>query len=211
MSCVLFVIFLDFMNLVLLEPAEVEEGHARISAPDRRYIHCTTVLKVVEGSIVRVGVIGGAMFDATVAQVGELEIEFQLSVERQELASSNLNLSLVLALPRPRVLDRLWPVFAQLGFRRVMLVNAARVEKFYFNTHVLEEANFRPRLIKGLEQAAASTRIPEIGPEGGWLDFELDLLRQHAFTPLACSSRTFSTEVAIVALASAIATHRGLL
>ena len=36
-----------------------------------------------------------------------------------------------------------------------------------------------------------------IGPEGGWVPFELDLLRAHRFTPMTAGPRTLRVEVAV--------------
>ncbi|HZR10153.1 MAG TPA: 16S rRNA (uracil(1498)-N(3))-methyltransferase, partial [Myxococcales bacterium] len=35
------------------------------------------------------------------------------------------------------------------------------------------------------------------GPEGGWVPFELDLLRAHRFTPMTAGPRTLRVEVAV--------------
>jgi RsmE family RNA methyltransferase len=255
------------MNLILFELAEliasdVTQGAftATVDTKDRRYVHCTTILKVDQGAVCRVGIIGGLMYDATVLVLTPQLITFTFdeSAVRDTPAFADLNISLILAMPRPKVLDKLWPVFSQLGFRRVMLINAERVEKSYFHTHVIQEHNYRPKLVKGLEQASVGTRLPEVdvdkrtldvfvakrldvafpnescnrfichpddearivdhapsfdltketvialGPEGGWLDFEIDLLRSHGFLPVTCSSRVFTTDVALIALTAAI-------
>lgn len=254
------------MNLILFEQGEAvassaDEFTVILPKSDRRYIHCTNVLHVDTESVVRVGVIDGNMYDARVEQLDSEQIVFSFGEgnQRRVAENSDMNISLILALPRPKVLGRLWPVFSQLGFRRVMLIRAERVEDAYFGSHFMNEENYRPLLIKGLEQASVSTRLPEIsfekrplnvflekrldvafppestnrfvchpedakdgrhssskyydntketvialGPEGGWLDFEIDALRKNKFVPVTCSSRVFTTDVAIIALTSAI-------
>ena len=253
------------MNLILCEAVEVAAGETsaesvvRLSNTDRRYVHCTTILKVDAGAVCRLGVIGGDMFDATIVELSSESITFTFSAvnKRETPEFADLNISLILAMPRPKVLDRLFPVFSQLGFRRVMLINAERVENAYFHTHVILESNSRPKLSKGLEQAAVSTRLPEVsidkrpfetfltkrldvafppescnrficdparpdgdtgpaaldltretvialGPEGGWLDCEVMELRSRGFIPVTCSSRIFTTDVALIALTAAV-------
>lgn len=68
---------------------------------------------------------------------------------------------LILALPRPKVLNRLLPQIAALGVDRLILCNASRVEKFYFDTHVLEERHLRKQLVEGLVQCG-DTQLPEV-------------------------------------------------
>ena len=56
---------------------------------------------------------------------------------------------------------RLWAQVAALGVGRIMLTNAERVERPYFDSHVVTEASFRPLLIEGLQQAR-DTRLPVV-------------------------------------------------
>ena len=48
------------------------------------------------------------------------------------------HVELLLAMPRPKVMMRLWSVLAQLGLRRVVLSNACRVEKSYFSSQATD-------------------------------------------------------------------------
>jgi len=68
---------------------------------------------------------------------------------------------LLLAVPRPKVMRRLWAQLAALGVSRVILTNAERVERPYFDTHVLTPECYRPLLIEGLQQAR-DTRLPAV-------------------------------------------------
>jgi RsmE family RNA methyltransferase len=74
-------------------------------------------------------------------------------------APARPRVDLLLALPRPKVMRRLWAQLAALGVGRIILTNAERVERPYFDTHVLEESCYRPLLIEGLQQAR-DTRLP---------------------------------------------------
>ena len=56
---------------------------------------------------------------------------------------------------------RLWAQIAALGVGRIVLTNAERVERNYFDTHVLAPACYRPLLVEGLQQAR-DTRLPEV-------------------------------------------------
>jgi RsmE family RNA methyltransferase len=55
----------------------------------------------------------------------------------------------------------LWAQLSALGVGRILLTNADRVERHYFDTHVLAPDAFRPLLIEGLQQAR-DTRVPEV-------------------------------------------------
>lgn len=92
------------------------------------------------------------------------------------------DVDLLLALPRPKVMRRLWAQLAALGVRRIILTNAARVERNYFDTHVLDEAGYRPLLIEGLQQAQ-DTRLPRVSIHRRFRPFvedELDALSSAA-------------------------------
>ncbi|CAE8612255.1 unnamed protein product, partial [Polarella glacialis] len=41
-----------------------------------------------------------------------------------------------------------------------------------------------------------------VGPEGGWVDYELELFRRHGFIQVTLGPRILTTEVALVSLAS---------
>jgi len=68
---------------------------------------------------------------------------------------------LLLAMPRPKVMNRLWPVLASLGVGRILISNTWKTERNYFDTHVLEPAHIHAGLIEGLQQAR-DTRLPEV-------------------------------------------------
>jgi RsmE family RNA methyltransferase len=55
----------------------------------------------------------------------------------------------------------LWAQLAALGVGQIMLTNAERVERNYFDTHVITEACYRPLLIEGLQQAR-DTWLPTV-------------------------------------------------
>ena len=68
-------------------------------------------------------------------------------------------IDLLLALPRPKALRRVLPAVASLGVDRIVLLNAARVEKSYFESKVFDQ--IADLLEQGLEQAR-DTRPPEV-------------------------------------------------
>lgn len=145
------------MNLVLVEASEVTPT-AQVTLRDGRATHLRTVLHVTPGRSVRIGVVDGQIGTGVVQQV---------SADGVVLACTwgepppRPRVDLLLALPRPKVLRRLWAQFAALGVGQIILTNAERVERNYFDTHVLDESDYRPLLLEGLQQAR-DTHVPRV-------------------------------------------------
>jgi len=146
------------MNLILLEAHE-RDSSGRVTLADNRATHLREVLKVTPGQPVRIGVIDGAMGTGTVMTVDGDAVSMQCEMDGG--VPDRPPVDLLLALPRPKVLRRLWAQLAALGVGRIMLTNASRVERHYFDTHVIDAATYRPLLVEGLQQAR-DTRLPEV-------------------------------------------------
>jgi RsmE family RNA methyltransferase len=146
------------VNLIILEPHEVSAS-GQVSLSDARAVHLTTVLKVAVGRQVRVGLLDGPMGTGTVVSLASRSVTLQCRFDPQTPPMPQVDV--LLALPRPKVLRRLWAQFAALGVGRIILTNAGRVERDYFDTHILSPACYRPLLIEGLQQAK-DTRLPVV-------------------------------------------------
>lgn len=147
------------MNLILLEPWEVP-AHGRVELDGNRARHIRDVLRLRPGDRLRLGRVNGPTGTARVlALPAGGRVSLQCRWARR--ASPRPAVDLLLALPRPKVMKRLWAQLAALGVGRVWITNAERVERNYFDSHVLEEAGYAPLLREGLQQARA-TRLPEV-------------------------------------------------
>jgi RsmE family RNA methyltransferase len=146
------------VNLILLEPSEVHGG-SDVHLLDPRAVHLLNVLRVAAGHQVRVGIVDGPRGVGTVQSVSGDSIELTCSFEASVPPKPHVDL--LLALPRPKVLRRLWAQFAALGVGQIILTNAERVERHYFDTHVVTAGCYRPLLIEGLQQAR-DTRLPAV-------------------------------------------------
>jgi 16S rRNA (uracil1498-N3)-methyltransferase len=145
------------MNLILLEPHEVDaDGHAVLH--DGRADHMLRVLRAAIGDDVRVGVIDGAIGVATITAMAPPAVTLNCRFDEPPVAPA---VDLLLALPRPKVMKRLWAQLAAIGVGQIILTNAERVERNYFDTHVLAPEGYRPLLIEGLQQAR-DTRLPRV-------------------------------------------------
>ena len=146
------------MNLLLLEATDVhQDGTATLQGRAAR--HVREVLRAQPGDVVRVGRTGGAVGTAEVLRCEPQTV--LLRVQLDGLPPPRPHVDVLLALPRPKVLRRVFASAAALGVDRLVLLNAARVEKSYFLSPVLTQAATAAALRDGLEQAR-DTRAPEV-------------------------------------------------
>ncbi len=234
------------MNLLLLEQADFIAAD-RVVLADRRFTHMQEIHRVAVGDNLRVGQINGLMGQASVVRLEGHEAELQVSFDQQPPAK--LPLTLILAVPRPKMLRRLFQTISTLGVPRLILLNSYKVEKSFWQTPFLTPEAIRENLILGLEQAR-DTVLPEIiiekrfkpfvedrlpaiaadtlglvghpgdypacpravqqpvtlaiGPEGGWIPYEVDLLAKAGLQPVQLGARILRVETAVTALLSRI-------
>jgi 16S rRNA (uracil1498-N3)-methyltransferase len=148
------------MNLILCEPDEIG-GDGAVTLTGIRAAHVRDVLRAVVGDEVRLGIVDGPCGVGVVTALHEHGDRIDLACRFDAHVPPRPAVDLLLALPRPKVLRRLWAQLAAIGVGRIMLTNAARVERNYFDTHVLSEATWHPLLIEGLQQAR-DTRLPRV-------------------------------------------------
>ena len=230
------------MNLLLLEEADFIAAD-RVVLRDRRLTHMQEVHRSEVGDSLRVGRINGLMGSAELLRLEAGEAELRVNLDQPPPAK--LPLTLVLALPRPKMLRRVFQTVATMGVAKVILVNSYRVEKSFWQTPFLEPEAIREQLILGLEQAR-DTVLPEIviekrfkpfvedrlpaisagtlglvghpgnfppcpralsepvtlaiGPEGGWIPYEIDLLAKSGLQPVQLGERILRVETAVTAL-----------
>jgi 16S rRNA (uracil1498-N3)-methyltransferase len=234
------------MNLILYEPGEVDADGV-VTLTGARAAHVQGVLRARPGDTVRIGVVDGPTGRGEVLALDEDRVVMRSKLEAT--VPDVPAVDVLLALPRPKVLRRLWAQLAAIGVGHIVLTNASRVERHYFDTHVVEASTYRPLLIEGLQQAG-DTRLPHvsihrqfrilvedqldglsgdaarfvahpgrhpsllaaaresqrrrvllaIGPEGGWNEFELELLMRHRFQVVSLGPRILRTDTACIAL-----------
>jgi len=147
------------LNLLLLDPAELDQGVARIAG--RRAEHLLRVLKVEEGDTVRLGVIGGKLGSGRVTAIEGDGVRLAVELEPEREPDCGPHLELILALPRPIMLQRILKQATVLGVRRFHLIRSRRVEKSFFHSPVLRPEKIRTLLLEGMEQAM-DTWLPEV-------------------------------------------------
>ena len=148
------------MNRIILEENECgpDGGRVHFGNDDRRARHIRTVLRAQPGDLLRVGRVNGLAGSAKLLSDDGQGVVLDTRLDQP---APEPWIDLILAMPRPKVMHRLWADLATVGFARIFIVNAAKVERYYFDSHWLDEATWRPLLIEGLEQAGA-TRLPDV-------------------------------------------------
>lgn len=146
------------MNLILLQPDDFREEDLVVLS-DGRAEHIRKVLKAESGKVLRVGLLNGPLGKGTVLSVEKHAVCLQCVFDEE--GPPRPRVDLLLAMPRPKVMKRLWAQLAALGVGRIVLVNADKVERYYFDTHVLKPDFYNARLVEGLQQARCTHR-PEV-------------------------------------------------
>jgi RsmE family RNA methyltransferase len=146
------------VNLILLFDDDfVSPTRVRLSG--RRLQHVSSVHRAAVGDELVIGVANGRIGAGIVARIDAVMLEMDVALDRDP--PSALPLTLVLALPRPKVLNRVIASATSLGIKRIVLINAWRVEKSYWKSPRLSEENLRHQSILGLEQSR-DTVLPSI-------------------------------------------------
>ena len=145
------------MNIVLF--AEHELIVDRVILTDRRAEHIRTILGLVSGDTLRVGMINGKLGQGEILTIDDTAVTIRVRLDREPPPASNVEL--ILALPRPIMLQRIVKQATVLGVRRFHLIRSARVEKSFFHSPVLQPDKMESLLLQGLEQAM-DTRLPEV-------------------------------------------------
>lgn len=248
------------MNLILLSDSDfIGPDKTRAILSDRRARHVIDVHRAQVGQTLRVGLINGPMGSGRVARLGPRDIEL-FDIALDETPPAPLPLALILALPRPKVLSRVIESVAALGIKELVLINAARVEKSYFDSPRLSAEEVRSALFRGLEQgrdtvlprveirerfrpfvedeaplrfadatklvahpgtrqrlgdvlrrcprvdmasgttvdtASPKRGVIALGPEGGFVPFEVELLQAQGFRPFHLGERILRVETAV--------------
>ena len=234
------------MNLILLHPDDLANA-SRARLTGRRLKHVLDVHRANPGDQLAVGLLGGKIGTGTVTLIDRTVLEMDVCLDRDPPAG--LPLTVMLALPRPKVLRRVLYSLSVLGVKRIILVNAARVEKSYWQSPFLSPEAIRHKVILGLEQSRDTVlpevilkplfkpfvedELPEImhgtlalaahpgagapiprqvsspvtlavGPEGGFVPYEIDKLVSRGFAVVSLGERVLNVETAVPALISRI-------
>jgi len=231
------------MNLILLFNDDFVDGTSRVRLQGRRLKHVLEVHRARVDDELCVGLVDDRIGTGRVILLDRGSLEMEVRLEQEPPAP--LPATLILALPRPKVLRRVLRSVTAMGVKRIVLLNACRVEKSYWSSPALGPGSLRQELIAGLEQAR-DTMMPEVllqplfkpfvedelprlskdtlalvadpgasfpcprgaqgpvtlavGPEGGFIPYEIEKLSCAGFSPVHCGERILNVEAAVPAL-----------
>jgi len=233
------------MNLILLFDDDFTHEATTARLTGRRLRHVREIHRAEVGDTLTVGRLNGSLGTGEVLAMEKDAMELAVTLDTPP--PPPLPLTLVLALPRPKVLNRVIIAATSMGVKRLVLLNAVRVEKSFWQSPRLSEENLLAQRVLGLEQAK-DTRLPEIllkkrfkpfvedelpamadgteklaahpydavpcpvqadgpvtlavGPEGGFIPYEMDKLTEAGFQAVSMGERILRVESAIPALLS---------
>lgn len=232
------------MNLLLLENDDFS-SEDQVMLKGRRLHHLLEVHKAESGDTLKAGLVNGKMGTAEILEISPTAAILKTNLT--EPPPAPLPATLILALPRPKMLRRIFQTIATMGVKKLYLINTWRVEKSYWQTPWLESSAIQEQLILGLEQGCDTT-LPEViikkrfkpfledelpsiiqgsqafvahpvdgiscpvglnttttlavGPEGGFIDYEVNRFIETGFQSISLGSRILRVETAIPVLLS---------
>ena len=231
------------MNVILLAPEDWLDVNT-VCLDDHRHQHIRSVLKAEIGDALRVGLLDGLRGSGTVVKLSDEHTHLQVDLVDPPLPRHPCDL--ILALPRPKMLRRVFRTAAEMGVAHLYLINSARVEKSYWQSPLLQPDRIKAALTAGLERAG-DTALPQVhlhtrfkpfiedqlpgligsnacwiahpgagealatqsgegliilGPEGGFVPYEVELAKSMGAHPVRLSDRILSVDTAVTAALS---------
>ena len=194
--------------------------------------------------LLRVGLLDGLRGSGKVVKLSDEHTHIQVDLVDPPLPRHPCDL--ILALPRPKMLRRVFRTAAEMGVAHLYLINSARVEKSYWQSPLLQPDRIKAALTAGLERAG-DTVLPQVhlhprfkpfvedqlpgligssacwiahpgarealanqsggglillGPEGGFVPYEVELAQSLGAQPVRLSDRILSVDTAVTAALS---------
>ena len=146
------------MNLILLYDTDFITATS-VTLSDDRYQHIRNIHQSKAGDSVRVGKLNGLMGTGIIQSIDQHAVK--LTVELDQQPPAKLPLTIILALPRPKMIRRLFRSVAELGVEELIVINSYKVEKSFWLSPALDEQKVQFYLASGLQQAK-DTQLPKV-------------------------------------------------
>lgn len=164
------------MNLALIQDTDIiSHSGDFLSAhlTGRQHEHIVSIQKLGPGRELQVGLINGKIGRAVINAQDESSTEIEVSLSQEPPAPNPIKL--VLALPRPLMLKRVLQTVSSMGVKEIHLINSNKVEKSYWQSPQLNDAELHEQLLLGLEQGV-DTILPNIFKHQRFRPFVEDIL-----------------------------------
>lgn len=163
------------MNLLIIHPEELTDQNL-VTLQGRRAEHLIKILQVDINHKIRTGVLNGSIGQAKVVNLDTAKLKLTLELEQSSFSPPEaLPCQLIIAVPRPKMMRRVFQTIAAMGVKEIHLINCWKVEKSYWQTPWLSEESIRENLLLGLEQSI-DTRLPSVAIHRLFKPFVEDIL-----------------------------------
>ena len=157
------------MNIILLDHTEVFDDHVSIGG--RRAEHIVKVLRSGVEDRLTVGILNGKIGYGIIKEISRSRpFQVKMRVNLNGSPPPPPAVDILLALPRPIVFKRIISHLTALGVNRVHVINAAKVEKSYWESSLITEEGWKGYVRDGLEQAV-DTRMIDFSFNRGFKPF----------------------------------------
>jgi 16S rRNA (uracil1498-N3)-methyltransferase len=146
------------MNLIILFDQDFQSPNT-VRLSDDRFLHIKNIHQSSAGDTVRVGKLNGLMGTAVIQSISDSGVE--LFIELSQSPPPKLPLTLVLALPRPKMIRRIFRSICELGIEHLIIINSYKVEKSFWQSPALDDEKIKNYLVTGLQQAK-DTMLPSV-------------------------------------------------
>lgn len=146
------------MNLIILRDEDFIADN-RVRLTDQRFEHIRNIHGAAVGDSIRLGKLNGLMGSGHIEAIDDSSVDIAVSLEQQP--PTKLPLTVILALPRPKMIRRLFRTITELGIAELIIINSYKVEKSFWHSPALEPEKVEAYLIAGLQQAK-DTKIPKV-------------------------------------------------
>lgn len=149
------------MNQLLLSTDQIDKN-GKVKITGNPLEHIRKILKLGLGETIRIGIVNGSMGIAHICSVSDKDfIEIEIDTNTLKPPPKPPNCKVVMALPRPKMMRRVFQNLSSLGIKEIHSIHSWRVEKSFWQTPWLKPEIIEQQLVLGLEQSM-DTIIPSV-------------------------------------------------
>ncbi|WP_339340057.1 16S rRNA (uracil(1498)-N(3))-methyltransferase [uncultured Oceanicoccus sp.] len=138
------------MNLIILFNTDFTSDN-QVTLTDKRFEHIRDIHQSSVGDSVKLGQLNGMMGTGTITVITDDRVDIEVTLDQDP--PEKLPLKIILALPRPKMIRRIFRSIAELGIEELIVINSYKVEKSFWNSPALTDKKVEEYLMAGLQQA----------------------------------------------------------